>query len=148
MYVWLIYTFIYIDIADVTANYGMHFDFISLFLAFSYIIIDHSCLNCWYLHQTFTDYISNQYWYINMSIVTVSYGMPLNFITFLLRILNKIDEYSCLKCCIYTKLLWIICLIHLFWYVDMPDVNTIFFLIRYGNSALCLKNISQKQRYS
>ena len=34
---------------------------------------------------------------------TASYGMPLNFITFFLWILLKIDEYSSLKCYILTK---------------------------------------------
>ena len=46
----------------------------------------------------------NFYWFyiysiliFKMSDVTASYGIPLNFITFL-RILHKTDEYSCLKC--------------------------------------------------
>ena len=35
--------------------------------------------------------------------LTASYGMPLNFITFfVLQILHKIDEYSCLKYFILT----------------------------------------------
>ena len=56
------------------------------FLVFSYIIDDHSCLNCcisvYFLHQTFTDCISNQYWYVKMPDVTASYGTLLDFITY------------------------------------------------------------------
>ena len=43
---------------------------------------------CTYLHQTFTECVSNQYgirtfWYINISDVTASYGTPFDFIAFL-----------------------------------------------------------------
>ena len=41
-----------------------------------------------YIHQTFTDCISNQYWYVKMSDVsdeTANYGMPTNFITFFFK---------------------------------------------------------------
>ena len=40
--VWSIHKFWCIDMPDVTANYGMHLDFIQFFL---YINDDHSCLN-------------------------------------------------------------------------------------------------------
>ena len=46
MCVWSIYTFWYIDMPDVTAIYGTPYDFMAFFWLFSYIIIDHSCLNC------------------------------------------------------------------------------------------------------
>ena len=35
-----------------------------------------------------------------------------------------IDEYSCLKCCIFTRLSQIVCLInYIFWYVNMTNVT-------------------------
>ena len=44
---------------DLTACYGQPFDFIAFFEDFSYIIYEHLCLNCKYLHQTFTDCMSD-----------------------------------------------------------------------------------------
>ena len=70
---------------DVTASYGMPFDFI-VFLS----IFVHFCRpfmsELLYLHQTFTDCISNQYLYVKISDLTASYGMPLNFIPFLVEL--------------------------------------------------------------
>ena len=95
------------------------------FWVFSYICDDHSCINFCISIKIPLDCISNQYWYVKMPDVTANYGMPLNFITFFLRILHKIDEYSCLKYCISTKLSQIVYLINThIWYVDMSDVTT------------------------
>ena len=65
-----------------------------------------------YLHQTFTDCVSNQYIHFNMPDVPASCGMPLGFITFCFEILPTINDYSCLRCCIFTKLSQIACLIN------------------------------------
>ena len=72
-----------------------------------------------YPHQTFIDYVSNQYWYAEMPHVTASYGKSPNF-KFFFRILHNFGEYLYLKYCISTKLLRIVCLINTFilicWY--------------------------------
>ena len=41
-----IYMFWYINIPELTASYGIFLWFYCVFWSFSYIIIDHSCLNC------------------------------------------------------------------------------------------------------
>ena len=43
------------------------------------------------------------YLYVNMPDVTASYGMLLVLLRFFANIVT-IDEYSCLKCCIFNKL--------------------------------------------
>ena len=47
MFISLVRTFWYIDMPDVTANYGTLFWFYCVFWVFSYIFYDYSCLNCW-----------------------------------------------------------------------------------------------------
>ena len=75
-----------------------------------------------YLHQKFTDYISNRYTHSNISTCQMSQQvMECILILFrLLRIVHTIDEYSSLKCCISTKLLRIVFIINTFiliyWY--------------------------------
>ena len=68
-----------------------------------------------YLHQTFTDCVSNQYWYVKMSDMTSSYGTLLDFIAFLrlnIHRLNIIDDHPWLKYCFITKVSQIVCLIN------------------------------------
>ena len=93
--------------------------FYYVFWPFSYIIIEYSCLNsCISTKLSLIIYLINTdtskcHMWLQV--------MPLNFITFFLRIFHKIDEYSCLKYCISIKLLRIVCLINTFiliyWYV-------------------------------
>ena len=64
-----------------------------------------------YSSQTFTDCVTGQCWYVKLPNVTVSYRMSAIFLQFW-RILYKIDEYSCLKWSIFTKLPQIVCLIN------------------------------------
>ena len=68
-----------------------------------------------YFHHTFTDCLSNLFWYIKVPNVSTSYGMPLNY-----SIRQKIDEYLYLKYCIFTKFSHIVHLINahilLCWY--------------------------------
>ena len=66
------------DMPDVTASYGMPFKFITFFenLAQNWGIFMSELL---YLHQSFIDCVSNQYWYVKISDVIASYGMPFNF---------------------------------------------------------------------
>ena len=62
---------------DVTASYGMSFEFIVFFY-------DHSCLNCCIsIKLSLIVYLINtNVSCINMPDVTTSYGMPFNFIQF------------------------------------------------------------------
>ena len=81
-----------------------------VFWAFSYIIIDHLCLN---FHQTFTNCVSNQY-DVSKYQMWLQFMKCLLILLRLLQFLLKIDEYWCLNCCISTKLLRIVCLINTF----------------------------------
>ena len=59
--------------------------FYYVFWAFSYIILDHSCLNYCFISTKISlivCLIENIYWYINMPDVTANYGIHLDFITF------------------------------------------------------------------
>ena len=75
-----------------------------------------------YLHQTFTDYISNQYThiYIRHARCHSKLWNTFWFYSVFLWILYTIDEYSCVTYGISTKLLRIVCLINTFiliwWY--------------------------------
>ena len=73
LYIWWIKIF-YTDNdkSDVIESYGTFFDFIEFFMS-----------ELLYLHQTFTDYESNQYWYVKIPDVTASYGTFFDFIAFL-----------------------------------------------------------------
>ena len=104
---------------DVTASYGTSLVFIAFFLDIFIYFWGPFMSELLYLHQIFIDCVSNQYWYVKMLDVSASYELPLNFITFL-RILHKIEEYP------YPPNLCRLSVqsIHLFWYVDMPDVTT------------------------
>ena len=105
-----------------------------------------------YLHQTFTDYMSNQYTHTNILTRQMSQQV-MEFILILIyffRILHTIDEYSCLKCCISTKILRIACLIITFRpkYVDMPDVTKSYGRFSgltgfFGNYSVCYVALHQ-----
>ena len=82
---------------------------------FSYIMDDSMFISevlC--LYQTFTDCVSSQYtfWYVDMSDVTKSYETHLDFAAFFFENFHIFDDYSCLKCWKFTKLLQIVCLIN------------------------------------
>ena len=83
------------------------FWFYCVFLVFSYIIIDHSCLNgqlsliVMYLNNT--NMSKYQMWLQSMECLLI--------LLCFLRILLKIDEYSYLKWFIFIKILQIVCLI-------------------------------------
>ena len=65
---------------DVTASYGMPFDFIAFFGHFHTLLSE-----LLYLYKTFTNYVSNQYRHTDISTcpdVTASYGIHLDFIMF------------------------------------------------------------------
>ena len=73
------------------------------------------CVWCTYLHQTFTEFISNQYTDINLSIYQVWLQVMehlLILLRFYLEFSYIIDEYSCLNYCITNKLSEIVCLIN------------------------------------
>ena len=60
----------------------MPFDFIAFFGYFHTLLTIVFMSKVLYLHQTFADCISNEYWYVKIPYVPASYGMSLKFITF------------------------------------------------------------------
>ena len=82
-----------------------------------------------YLHQTFTDYVSNQYWYVKMPDVPASYGTPFDFIAFFKVFSYIIDEHSCLNCLIFTKNSYIVTTIHVCSIVFSPIFHRLYDVI-------------------
>ena len=104
--------------------------FYYIFWVFSYIFDDHSYLNCCIL-QTFTKHVvRHTLWCINLPDVTAGYRTSLDFVSWVF--LKKIDEYSCLKCFLFSPNFHKLCikLIHTLWCVNMPDVTA-----SYGSSS-------------
>ena len=83
---------------------------ILLFCEFLKIINNYSCLKWLYLHQTFTNYVSDCYSQFFMSICHMWLQIMERYL-----ILMRFREFSyitkCLKCCIITKLSHTVCLI-------------------------------------
>ena len=68
-----------------------------------------------YLHQTFTNYVFNQYIYFDMSICQIWLQImkrPLILLHFLVIFKDNWNNNSSLKCFIFTKLSQIVCLIN------------------------------------
>ena len=99
---------------DVTASYETPPDFIIYFLKIFIHKWRPFMFELLYHHKTFKNYVSDKYSYFDISI----YQMWLQVMEGLLILLRFwvfsyiVDEHSCLKYCIFTKLLQIVCLIN------------------------------------